>query len=220
MNLKDFDKTIFPGLFISKDEHPSYGKKYITRFQYGLKRYVKVLGYDKLDRLNDNKALKLMQEYKNVLAENKDIVLQDITNEKVAPKNKVSSKQKTPTRSSVKKMEEKVSIPKSQFEECKFLKNTIGDYKSVAPDVFAKGIQKIYDYEEMKEYQVELIKLQKYLEKTKKKMIILFEGRDASGKGGAIRRITRYMNSRHYRVVALGKPTETQKKSMVFSKIY
>ncbi|HJE02438.1 MAG TPA: polyphosphate kinase 2, partial [Aliarcobacter thereius] len=38
-----------------------------------------------------------------------------------------------------------------------------------------------------------------------------FEGRDASGKGGAIRRITRYMNNKHYRIVALGKPTETQK---------
>ncbi len=51
-------------------------------------------------------------------------------------------------------------------------------------------------------------------------MIILFEGRDASGKGGAIRRITRYMNNKHYRIVALGKPTDTQKKSVVFSKIY
>ena len=37
------------------------------------------------------------------------------------------------------------------------------------------------------------------------------EGRDASGKGGAIRRITRYMNEKHYRVVALGKPSDVQK---------
>jgi polyphosphate kinase 2 len=42
-------------------------------------------------------------------------------------------------------------------------------------------------------------------------MIILFEGRDASGKGGAIRRITRYMNNKHYRIVALGKPDDTQR---------
>jgi polyphosphate kinase 2 len=49
-------------------------------------------------------------------------------------------------------------------------------------------------------------------------MIILFEGRDASGKGGAIRRITRYMNSRHYRIVALGKPTHTQKYQWFFQK--
>jgi polyphosphate kinase 2 len=42
-------------------------------------------------------------------------------------------------------------------------------------------------------------------------MVILFDGRDASGKGGTIRRITRYMNEKRYRVVALGKPTEDQK---------
>jgi Uncharacterized conserved protein len=40
------------------------------------------------------------------------------------------------------------------------------------------------------------------------RMIVLFEGRDAAGKGGTIRRVTHYMNEKHYRVVALGKPTE------------
>ena len=63
----------------------------------------------------------------------------------------------------------------------------------------------------LKPYQAELIKLQEHLEKTQKKMIILIEGRDAAGKGGSIRRITRYMNEKHYRIVALGKPTEEQK---------
>jgi len=70
----------------------------------------------------------------------------------------------------------------------------------------------------MQEYQIELIKMQDHLEKSGKKMIILFEGRDASGKGGAIRRMTRYMNARHYKVVALGKPTETQKGQWFFQK--
>jgi polyphosphate kinase 2 len=42
-------------------------------------------------------------------------------------------------------------------------------------------------------------------------VIILFDGRDASGKGGTIRRVTRYMNEKHYRVVALGKPTAEQR---------
>lgn len=60
-------------------------------------------------------------------------------------------------------------------------------------------------------YQVELLKLQRHLETTNTKMIVLFEGRDAAGKGGTIRRITRYMNEKHYRVVALGKPTSEQK---------
>jgi polyphosphate kinase 2 len=60
-------------------------------------------------------------------------------------------------------------------------------------------------------YQVELLKLQAHLERHKKKMIVLFEGRDAAGKGGTIRRVTRYMNEKHYRVVALGKPTDEQR---------
>jgi polyphosphate kinase 2 len=53
--------------------------------------------------------------------------------------------------------------------------------------------------------------MQRHFEKTGKKMIILFDGRDASGKGGTIRRVTRYMNEKHYRVVALGKPNPVQK---------
>lgn len=70
----------------------------------------------------------------------------------------------------------------------------------------------------LKPYQAELIKLQKYLEITNKKMIILFEGRDAAGKGGTIRRVTRYMNEKHYRIVALGKPTEEQKSQWFYQK--
>ena len=81
-----------------------------------------------------------------------------------------------------------------------------------------KGVQKRKDEEALKPYQAELIKLQNHLESTGKKMIILFEGRDASGKGGTIRRVTRYMNEKHYRVVALGKPTEEQKTQWFYQK--
>lgn len=70
----------------------------------------------------------------------------------------------------------------------------------------------------LKPYQAELIQLQKYLEQSGRRMIILFEGRDASGKGGTIRRVTRYMNEKHYRVVALGKPTENQRSQWFFQK--
>ncbi len=62
----------------------------------------------------------------------------------------------------------------------------------------------------LRPYQVELLKLQRHLEAEQIPMLVLFEGRDASGKGGTIRRITRYMNEKRYRVVALGKPTEAQ----------
>lgn len=81
-----------------------------------------------------------------------------------------------------------------------------------------KARQKRREAQELKPYQAELIKLQNHLEETGKKMIILFEGRDASGKGGTIRRVTRYMNEKHYRVVAMGKPTEEQKTQWFYQK--
>jgi polyphosphate kinase 2 len=62
----------------------------------------------------------------------------------------------------------------------------------------------------LKPYQIELLKLQKHLEVEQIPMIVIFEGRDASGKGGTIRRIARFMNEKRYQVVALGKPTEAQ----------
>ena len=77
--------------------------------------------------------------------------------------------------------------------------------------ILRTALEKFYNSEELKPFQAELIKMQRHLERTGKKMIILFDGRDASGKGGTIRRVTRYMNEKHYRVVALGKPTEDQR---------
>lgn len=71
---------------------------------------------------------------------------------------------------------------------------------------------------QLRPYQAELIGLQNYLEETQKRMIILFEGRDASGKGGTIRRVTRYMNEKRYRTVALGKPTNHQRSQWYFQR--
>ena len=73
------------------------------------------------------------------------------------------------------------------------------------------ALQGFFEGEVLKPYQAELIKLQKHLEVTGQKAIILFDGRDASGKGGTMRRVTRYMNEKHCRIVALGKPTIEQR---------
>ena len=87
---------------------------------------------------------------------------------------------------------------------------------------FLKDLHRKYEYRSQEEslriLQVELIKLQEHLEKKNEKMIILIEGRDASGKGGAIRRITRYMNEKHYRVVALGRPSDVEKSQWYFQR--
>ncbi len=81
-----------------------------------------------------------------------------------------------------------------------------------------KGIRRYRREQALKPYQAELIMMQQYLEDSGSRMIILFEGRDAAGKGGTIRRVTRYMNEKHYRVVALGKPTEAEKTQWFFQK--
>ncbi len=81
-----------------------------------------------------------------------------------------------------------------------------------------KAVRRYKQEEELKPYQAELLRMQHYLEENSTRMIILFEGRDAAGKGGTIRRVTRYMNEKHYRVVALGKPTEEQKTQWFFQK--
>ncbi len=77
--------------------------------------------------------------------------------------------------------------------------------------ILRAALQSFFEAEALKPYQAELIKLQTHLERTGRKAIVLFDGRDASGKGGTIRRVTRYMNEKHYRVVALGKPTNEQR---------
>lgn len=77
-------------------------------------------------------------------------------------------------------------------------------------EIVRASLLKFVQAEELKPYQAELIKMQHHFEKTRKKMVILFDGRDASGKGGTIRSVTRYMNEKHYRVVALGKPNTVQ----------
>ncbi|MCT7581573.1 polyphosphate kinase 2 [Aliarcobacter butzleri] len=196
MNLNEFERTDYSGLYISKEEHPEFGKKYIARFQYDKKRYVKVLGFSKKDKLTLKIASSLLEDFKNSVIKNvqeKSII--KIKDENITPK---------------KDLKENETIKKLQ-EENRYLKSILGDYKNLDTHTLSEGIQKIYDLQALKPYQIELIKLQDWLEKVNKRMIIIFEGRDASGKGGAIRRITRYMNNKHYRVVALGKPTETQK---------
>src|SRR5580658_2608386 len=66
--------------------------------------------------------------------------------------------------------------------------------------------------------QRELLKLQRWIEKTGQRIIVLFEGRDAAGKGGTIKRFTEHMNPRTARVVALQKPTERERTQWYFQR--
>ncbi len=66
--------------------------------------------------------------------------------------------------------------------------------------------------------QIELLKLQKWVKENGKKIIIIFEGRDAAGKGGTIRTFMEHLNPRGARVVALAKPTEAEKGQWFFQR--
>jgi len=71
----------------------------------------------------------------------------------------------------------------------------------------AKALRNVEYENNLREQQVELVKLQTWAIENKKKIVVIFEGRDAAGKGGAIRRITAHINPRYFRIVALDKPT-------------
>src|SRR6056300_572804 len=81
-----------------------------------------------------------------------------------------------------------------------------------------KALEESRYFLEMKEKQEDLIKLQNWVIENDKKVVIIFEGRDAAGKGGAIRRITEYINPRHFRIVALNIPTEDERKQWFFQR--
>lgn len=73
------------------------------------------------------------------------------------------------------------------------------------------------DYEkQLKKLQTELVSLQKWIYDNKLRVAVLFEGRDAAGKGGSIKRFTEHLNPRTMRVVALSKPTEIEKGQWYF----
>jgi len=72
-------------------------------------------------------------------------------------------------------------------------------------------LSKIHYEKEKEKLQVELVKLQQWVKKNNKRVAIIFEGRDAAGKGGNIRRFTEHLNPRSMRLVALNKPTLVEK---------
>ena len=80
-----------------------------------------------------------------------------------------------------------------------------------------KNDSKIY-LKELVKLQIELVKLQDWVQETGYKLVIIFEGRDAAGKGSVIKRITQKLNPRIYKVVALSAPTERERSQWYFQR--
>ncbi|MBX6390645.1 MAG: polyphosphate kinase 2, partial [Frankia sp.] len=86
--------------------------------------------------------------------------------------------------------------------------------KDVAPTRLSKSAAD----KELARLQIELVRMQEWIVHTGGRLVVVFEGRDTAGKGGVIKRITERLNPRHYRVVALGKPTERERTQWYFQR--
>ena len=114
-------------------------------------------------------------------------------------------------------MDPKNNITEEEFYKLKnnnqllnLLKNKQGHYQKVN--------ETLSYINELRLLQIELVKLQHHIAKEQKRVAIIFEGRDAAGKGGNIRRFMEHLNPRSSRLVALNKPTEVEKGQWYFQR--
>jgi polyphosphate kinase 2 len=117
-------------------------------------------------------------------------------------------------------MENKKELLNISLEDLALLNTSFGLKKLCADEKtnVEKALRTIKYERKLGELQTELIELQNWVINNGKKVIVLFEGRDAAGKGGAIRRITAHINPRHYRIVALPKPTAEEEGEWYFQR--
>ena len=94
-----------------------------------------------------------------------------------------------------------IALKEMEFKSSKYEKISFKDYETL-----------------LERYQIELLKLQKFVKEKGLKILILMEGRDAAGKGGTIKRLTEHLNPRGCRIVALEKPSNVEKTQWYFQR--
>ncbi|WP_298962146.1 polyphosphate kinase 2 [uncultured Campylobacter sp.] len=94
-----------------------------------------------------------------------------------------------------------IALKEIEFKSSKYEKISFKDYEML-----------------LQRYQIELLKLQKFVKEKGLKILILMEGRDAAGKGGTIKRLTEHLNPRGCRIVALEKPSNVEKTQWYFQR--
>jgi polyphosphate kinase len=107
----------------------------------------------------------------------------------------------------IEEVSKKYAIPKEVIRKAREI--TPPEIMSEHYPYKTKMKRKVYE-KNKKALQIELVKLQRWIKKTGHKLVIIFEGRDAAGKGGTIKRFTEHLNPRGARVVALEKPTSQE----------
>lgn len=128
----------------------------------------------------------------------------------------------TPTSTAKKSTARKSNTPKkngSKKRKAKMAKSSShGSYRYTSESEGSSKLPKPFYEKELAKLQVELVKMQYWVKHTGTRIVILFEGRDAAGKGGTIKRITDPLNPRGCRVVALGTPSDREKTEWYFQR--
>jgi polyphosphate kinase len=112
-------------------------------------------------------------------------------------------------------MEEKQSLTLEEIEKLES-KKELKDLLKVKGGKYEKILDTVEYEEELKKLQIELVKFQQWVAKNNKRVAVIFEGRDAAGKGGAIRRFMEHLSPRTSRLVALNKPTDIERGQWYF----
>lgn len=107
------------------------------------------------------------------------------------------------------------NISEAEFNSIQSHEDLLRILKEKDSDISAV-LSKIQYEKEKEKLQIELVKLQQWVKKNNKRVAVIFEGRDAAGKGGNIRRFTEHLNPRSMRLVALNKPTKVEKGQWYF----
>jgi len=118
---------------------------------------------------------------------------------------------------SKKKEKEDNSLENTRLFEGTALKNLDTQDGKDKTAIWIKNWHLAYEIE-LKKLQIELMKLQQDMKATGKRLLLIFEGRDAAGKGGTIKRFIAHLNPRNTRVVALSKPNETETTQWYFQR--
>jgi len=134
--------------------------------------------------------------------------------EQIAIKEEKVSKGKKKPKGKGKKKEKKL---KKKLTEHTSLKNLYKKKTKGRQAVYVKKFTLVYE-EELNKLQIELLKWQKHVIANEQRVLLLFEGRDAAGKGGTIKRVLEHLNPRGARVVALLKPSDRERTQWYFQR--